>query len=561
MSYVHCVRRCNRLQTSTLTLDSVRTSGHDDPSSGLGHMAAPVEQGQMLAGKYRVERVLGEGGMGVVVAARDIQLERRVAIKFLLPEFVDHAEASTRFMREARAAVKIQSEHIARVIDVNTLENGSPYMVMEFLEGADLSKVLEQRGPLPIEEAVGYVLEACDAIAEAHSYGIIHRDLKPANLFLAKQADGSSKVKVLDFGISKMTLTGSDGADKSLTRTSSMMGSPLYMSPEQMRSTKDVDSRTDIWALGVILYELIAGKPPFDAGSIPELSAKILLEEPARLERDDLPISLRSAINKALSKRLPERFPSIAEFATSLLPHAAKRSRVTVERISRILTAAGMSTGEIDLPLTLPPPDAAAATRIESNPARGKSVTVSQWGKTQGLAEQTLPRSLKGLAIAAVGLVGVLVLGIVFMRMRNPGEAAEATLPAGAEARAAALNGAAVASAVALPVGMEGKQVDDSTAKLEPSSSAAAPLSGAQASSSASSNAGEPRAVTSGIATAGSSVPPGPSGLQSPPPPKAVSKNSGGAHSKSAAKPTPRGGSEPSSGSHPSLKDKFGSRK
>jgi serine/threonine-protein kinase len=271
-------------------------------------VTTPLEPGRVLAGKYRVERQLGEGGMGVVIAATDIQLERRVAVKFLLPEYSAHEEAAKRFLREARAAVRIQSEHVARVIDVGTLETGAPYMVMEYLEGSDLSAVIEERGPLPVGEAVGHVLEACDAIAEAHSYGIVHRDLKPANLFLARQPDGSSRIKVLDFGISKAMMGSGSGIDHSLTRTSSLMGSPLYMSPEQMKSAKNVDPRTDIWALGVILYELLSGAPPFAAESIPELSAKILLEETAPMGavRSDVPPELEAVMRKALAK-VPER--------------------------------------------------------------------------------------------------------------------------------------------------------------------------------------------------------------------------------------------------------------
>jgi serine/threonine-protein kinase len=189
--------------------------------------SAPVEAGQVLAGKYRVERVLGEGGMGIVVEAMDMGLERRVAIKFLLPDFARNEEAVQRFLREARAAVKIQSEHVARVIDVNKLENGAPYMVMEFLEGSDLSQVIETTGPLPVEEAALYVIQACEALAEAHAYGIVHRDLKPANLFLSTRTDGTRHVKVLDFGVSKSLLNTS--GQFALTDTSMMVGSPLYI--------------------------------------------------------------------------------------------------------------------------------------------------------------------------------------------------------------------------------------------------------------------------------------------------------------------------------------------
>src|SRR4051812_31818578 len=167
-------------------------------------MPAPVEAGRILAGKYRVERVLGEGGMGVVVAAMHLELEERVALKFLLPQMANNAEYVARFVREARAAAKIRSPHVARVSDVGRLEDGSPYMVMEYLEGADLARYLEQHGRLALEEAVTYVLQVCEALAEAHPIGIVHRDLKPGNLFRVQLSDGSPSIKVLDFGISKM---------------------------------------------------------------------------------------------------------------------------------------------------------------------------------------------------------------------------------------------------------------------------------------------------------------------------------------------------------------------
>src|SRR5580693_7216018 len=170
-----------------------------------------------------------------------------------MPEYV------ARFEREARTAVKIKSEHVARVIDVGQLESGSPYMVMEYLEGEDLQGWLEKQGRLPIERAVDFLLQACEAIAEAHAMGIVHRDLKPANLFCIRRPDGTLSIKVLDFGISKAA-----GASMGMTSTQAVMGSPLYMSPEQMGSSKGVDARSDIWALGVILFELVTGRVPFD---------------------------------------------------------------------------------------------------------------------------------------------------------------------------------------------------------------------------------------------------------------------------------------------------------
>lgn len=212
--------------------------------------------GELLAGKYRVERLIGEGGMGVVLAARHEGLNTNVAIKLLREQALGHSDIVGRFMREARAAVSLRSEHVARVFDVGTLEDGRPYIVMERLEGKDLGDVIEQDPPLAVSVAVDYVMQACEAIAEAHAAGIIHRDLKPKNLFLTHAVHGRPLVKVLDFGISKVDPSKSPN-EMALTRTTEVIGSPSYMSPEQLRSARNVDARTDIWALGVILYELL----------------------------------------------------------------------------------------------------------------------------------------------------------------------------------------------------------------------------------------------------------------------------------------------------------------
>jgi len=292
-----------------------------------------VSPGQILAGKYRIERVLGRGGMGVVVAARHIQLDEQVALKFLLPEALANQDAVKRFEREARAAVKIKSEHVARVTDVGTLESGSPYMVMEYLSGKDLGDYLAHVGPLPLEEAVECVLQACEAVAEAHSMGIIHRDLKPANLFRIVRADGTPSIKVLDFGISKVQ------GDHAMTHTSSMMGSPQYMSPEQMTAAKSVDARADIWAMGVILLELLTGKAPFDGDTIPELCVAIMNSEPPPLSRfrPELPIDVGLIVERALKKNRDDRFANIAEFATALGPFGPPGAAVSAERIRRVL--------------------------------------------------------------------------------------------------------------------------------------------------------------------------------------------------------------------------------
>src|SRR5689334_2466189 len=291
---------------------------------------AGVRAGDIIAGKYRVDKVLGVGGMGVVVAAHHIDLDEKVAIKFLLPDVLGNQDAVIRFAREARAAVKIKSEHVAKVTDVGKLENGAPYMVMEYLEGTDLAGWLTQQGVLPPDLAVDFLLQACEAIAEAHTVGIVHRDLKPANLFVIRRPDGALAVKVLDFGISKAADAG--GISSGMTHTAAFMGSPLYMSPEQMHSPKDADVRTDVWALGVILFELLTGELPFVADSIFALREQMLSTAPASLrsKRPDAPEGLEAAIQRCLDKDRQKRFQTIGELSLALLPFAPKRSKLSV---------------------------------------------------------------------------------------------------------------------------------------------------------------------------------------------------------------------------------------
>jgi eukaryotic-like serine/threonine-protein kinase len=297
-----------------------------------------VQPGTVLAGKYRVERILGQGGMGVVVAATHLQLDKRVALKFLLPEVSKNRELVARFSNEARAAGKIQSEHVAKMLDVGALEDGAPYLVMEYLEGSDLAAVLRARGALPGQEAIGYVLQACEALAEAHVAGIVHRDLKPANLFLTSRADGSPCIKVLDFGISKAALAGAEGG---LTQTSAMMGSPNYMAPEQLRSARHVDARADIWALGITLHELLTGEVAFQAESVAELYVYILQNPPAplRLRRPEAPPGVEAIIFRCLEKDPNRRFANVGELAAALGEFARPEARISVERISRIVAA------------------------------------------------------------------------------------------------------------------------------------------------------------------------------------------------------------------------------
>ncbi len=305
--------------------------------SGYERVTEPVE-GEILAGKYRIERVLGRGGMGVVVQAHHTVLGERVAIKFLLADQVTSNDSLVRFLREAKAAARIKSQHIARVSDVGTLDDGAPYMVMEYLEGRDLSQVLEVERVIRTEDAVDFLIQACDAIAEAHAAGIIHRDIKPANLFLTRHHDGSPLIKVLDFGISKFSAA--DEPD-GITRTAAIMGSALYMSPEQLQRTKHVDLRTDIYALGITLYELLSCRQPFEAETLPELAVAIVMGEPTPLGqlRPDLDPGLIAVIEKAFARDLNQRFQNVGDFVLALQPYAPARSSALIERIAR--TAGG----------------------------------------------------------------------------------------------------------------------------------------------------------------------------------------------------------------------------
>ena len=370
----------------------------------------PVREGDLLAGKYRVERVLGIGGMGIVVAARHEQLDQRVAIKFVRDEALGNEEAVERFLREARSAVKLKSEHAAKVLDVGTLASGAPYMVMEYLEGSDLAAVLADRGPLPIEEAADYIVQACEAVAEAHAAGIVHRDIKPHNLFLARTVGESTRVKVLDFGVAKSLI--SSGGAGALTQTRSMLGSPLYMSPEQMRSSRDVDARSDVWALGVVLFELLTQRWPYEAETMPELCLKVVTDPPQSLAelRPDAPPEMVAIVERCLAKDPAKRFANAAELAGALEPMVPVASRITVER-ARL--AMGATTGRNVLPVARGVLGSAPTIVATESPAR-TGPTPAAWdsGKKPPLTSDK-PRSPAvwiGVGFAAAAVIGGAVL-------------------------------------------------------------------------------------------------------------------------------------------------------
>ncbi|HEY3594742.1 MAG TPA: serine/threonine-protein kinase, partial [Polyangiaceae bacterium] len=358
-----------------------------------------VREGEVLFGKYRVDQLLGAGGMGAVVAAHHLQLDTKVAIKFLLPSTLSHEEAVARFLREARAAVLMSNEHVARIFDVGTLDSGSPYMVMEFLDGLDLGNILHEQGALPIQEAVDFVLQACEAVAEAHALGIVHRDLKPDNLFCIKRPDGRKMIKVLDFGISKVSgAAWQQAPDSSLTRAAALMGTPLYMSPEQLEAPETVDSRADIWALGIILYELLTAKMPFFGNTLPQVSVKIAVRAPPPLHehRPDAPEGLANVIGRCLEKDREKRYANVAELAMELLPFGPKRGRVSLERIAEFAQVSRAVPLDIEPPISIEP-------------------------TSQPLVSETMPpvepkkkgrRGALTFAVSAVALLGLVMLAV-----------------------------------------------------------------------------------------------------------------------------------------------------
>jgi serine/threonine protein kinase len=304
--------------------------------------------GEVFDEKYRLEGILGVGGMGIVFAATHLRLEEKVALKLLLPQWASEPDIVERFMREGRASIKIRSEHVVRVLDVGIVLS-QPYLVLEHLAGRDLEAILKQDGPFLIEAAVDCVLQACEALAEAHVAGIIHRDLKPANLFLTHRADGSPCLKVLDFGISKVL-----GAPQRLsgfhaheTLPNTVMGSPPYMAPEQLQSSRDADERSDIWSIGAILYELVVGKPPFDAETITELCARVLRDPPppVTLARGEVHPELEAAILRCLEKDPDQRFANVAELARAFAGFGTASAIASAERISRIVDGGIESSG------------------------------------------------------------------------------------------------------------------------------------------------------------------------------------------------------------------------
>lgn len=407
--------------------------GRPHPMNERGDSYPPsltsVREGDTVAGKYVVGRLIMIGGMGAVYEAQDKLLERRVALKVLLPQLVTSPTASHRFLREARAATRITSEHVVKLLDTQLLPDGTPLLVMEYLEGRDLRALLRESGPVPAQTAVDYLLQAVQAVAEGHTQGIVHRDLKPSNLFLTERADGTALIKVLDFGIAKTQPRTPE--DLSLTSSEDIrLGSPTYMPPEQFQNPRDVDARADIWALGATLYELISGRVPFRGDTYAELVSQVLSApaEPLKLadSADTLPDGLDAIVRKCLEKKREQRFASGVELAVALAPFGSADARLSLTRVSgltrpRSPNPAGPGRDTIGAyEATLPvPPEA-----VHRTPSAAR-------------AKRRMPRLL--------GIAGALALALIFglliwkggTRASNPLQPARAVSTSFAAAQAA----------------------------------------------------------------------------------------------------------------------------
>ncbi len=381
----------------------------------------PYPPGTVLAGKYRVEKLLGVGGMGWVVEATHVHLEQRVALKFMHADNMrQNPDSVARFLREARAAARIQSEHIARVFDVGTLDDGAPYLVMEYLEGQDIEAMLRQRKTLPVEQVVDYAMQACEALAEAHAKGIVHRDLKPANLFLARQTDGSVRVKLLDFGISKLAPT-PGGKDAGMTSTQALMGSPLYMSPEQLRSSKNVDRRTDLWAMGIILYEMLGGESPFVAQTLPEVCSRIMAEPPAPLPMGNKGIG--AVVMRCLEKDPQNRYSDAGALAMALAPFGAPEMRAMADKIARVVRSSGASLPGIKVDGSGPLPQMSASA------ASGIAQTSASFGTVRSSGASGRSSRIALVAGAAAAALVALAIGAYTARRHAEAPPIVATPP------------------------------------------------------------------------------------------------------------------------------------
>ncbi len=394
--------------------------------------------GTILDDKYRIVRELGTGGMGAVYEGENVRIRRRVAIKLLHASVSSQAEAVMRFEREAQAAAQIGSDHICEVLDLGLLPDGTRYMVMEYLEGETLGARIKRSGRMGPLMTIPIMTQVLDALGAAHASGIIHRDLKPDNIFILPVKNGVADfIKILDFGVSKFA---QNSDEMSMTRAGAVVGTPYYMSPEQARGTSAVDARSDIYALGVLLYQASTGQVPFQAQTFNELLFKIVLEPapPPQQYAPDLDPEFSAIIQKAMAREPPQRYQSCAEFRDALTTWMASRighvampapgvRPITVPPNNAGLLRPPTPPGQVPSPLNQSQPPwavASAAGAAQPNTWGNTSgtqtpTTANAWGNASQLGQPVRPRS--GLAVgvvtaALIALVGGGGLAFFFMR-------------------------------------------------------------------------------------------------------------------------------------------------
>jgi serine/threonine-protein kinase len=453
--------------------------------------------GSVVAGKYLVEGMLGSGGLGAVVVARHVALDQRVAIKYLKPGLTDQ-EVMTRFLREARLTAQIQSEHAVKVHDVGELDGARPYMVMEYLEGTTLRQKLGG-GALAPAVAVDYVLQACDALAEAHALGIVHRDLKPENLFLVKRPNKAPILKIIDFGMSKVTPRHRDASQVHVTRSTERFGTPAFMSPEQLRSATTVDARADIWALGVVLFELITGSLPFDGEDLPQLCTSILMDEPARPSTlvPTIPPALEAALLRCLEKDRRFRFRNVAELAQELGPFGPPGAGERVERIKTTVAQGGASVrppapASGPVPVATPPDPAGPAVEPAAPPEEEPSARLPV----------ARPRAPLVLGVAGVSAVVVAIAWALVPRHESRGSSA--TPPPSAVPVPAATQVTPSPETTATATATAPKVAVDAAATTSPATADSATAAAARGTSAASTRVAAGRASSSQASPAAS---------------------------------------------------------
>jgi serine/threonine protein kinase len=466
------------------TEDSTANDAKDDSAA----KNPSFRVGATIAEKYVVERLVGEGGLGVVVAAKHLQLDQTVAIKYLRPRALGSKGVAERFLREARLAARMRSEHVVHVYDVGTLPDGAPYMVMELLSGTDLGKQLTTTGPLTTERAIDYVLQACEALAEAHAVGIVHRDIKPDNLFLATSTGGKNVLKILDFGISKMSSKRASASDsRDLTEAGDKFGTPVYMSPEQLLATGNVDARADVWAIGVVFFELLSGQLPFDGDSLPELCTAILNKPPTSIVslRSNLPPLLQSVIERCLEKDPANRFQNVAELAQELSPFVQQTGQERIEHIVRIIEGGGETVrAATPIPGGSLLPRAMRDVSTLAEPAADRALTtgtgVASWGGAAVLAPLAQDLRTRRTRLIALGASAVLGLAVVLASLsgRSSHEQGPAGGPAAASPGPPAAEVAPLQETVpAVPALVEADPVPASSAAEAGQTAAGAPAS------------------------------------------------------------------------------------